>query len=117
MWSIENTRKGWAIVKPGRAWARVVGGILAAIWGLGLIGLFAGGGFFLFMFATVLFGAPAAVLIFGPGDTKLHLIRALLDVRDVAGGSLVTLVDERQRRHELITDRVTAEAVRTTLTS
>jgi hypothetical protein len=106
------------VERQGRLWAKIVSGVLLAPWLLlTLLPLLTGYGFSpLDLVWTILLFVPAAALSFGHGRTKRHRVIAVTDARQVAGGTLVTVVDAQQGTHQLIVSADAAEGIADSLT-
>lgn len=119
-WYIWNTtERGWCVVRDGAKAVQVIVVVLWIVGAFAIIGSIAGsiGGQ-----ANLGFGILSAVfwalVLILPGiilnrffDSSIDPIAAVVDVRSVAGGTVVTLLDSRSRRREVLTDARTADSL------
>lgn len=106
---ITYTRSGWVVERVSR-YGMALGAILLGVaWFIVCVPLMPSGRWWgLIFLATLIFGIPAAILAAKSGRQRRRII-AVIDAREVAGGVLLRVVDERQVQHELVTDNHTAE--------
>lgn len=112
---IVNRNGGYWIEKPQSTAAGVVVTITGLLWAVfGTTSLIAGtpGGAVL---ATLIFGIPA-MLIATLARTRRYRVAAVLDARQVAGGVWLNIMDDRNVRHEVVTDEATSQGVAYVLT-
>lgn len=110
MKKIKLHRGVYYVERGRRMWADVLSAVLFVLWVItalipGLTGATGAGGV---IFGTVILLVPALILSYGPSRPKRWKIAAVVDGRDVPGGVLLTVMDVRNQRHELIVDQAVA---------
>lgn len=115
MWTIEQTPAGWAVVKPGKSWARGVGWALVGLYALLVLGgaamMSPREGFILLFLFSVPLALPGVLLLTLLARDKRYAVRALIETRVISGGVLVTVFDTSGVRREALTDAATADSL------
>lgn len=111
MWQLNFDEQGPFVTKQGANWARVVGAILTIIGGLGTLSNFAGGVPALGLVWALVVLMPGIVLLTTLAKAKTRRVAAVLGSVPVAGGTVVTLLDDAQERHEVLADQPTVDRV------
>ncbi|WP_062464007.1 hypothetical protein [Demequina soli] len=113
MWTLARTPDGPRLMWTHVRWARIVALLLIAWWALMVIAnmLLDGGSAGSIAVWTLVIGAPGVTLLYRLGVDRTCAVREVVATREVEDGLLVTVMDDRARRHEVLTDPSTAAAV------
>jgi len=99
-----------AVQVSGSAGATIGAAVLLAAWVVIMVGALlmpATTGLLMMILATGVLGVPAWILS-QRGRRRRFYIKALLEARSVPGGTLVTVLDDRGVRHELVMSEAAA---------
>lgn len=116
MWQIAVDERGARLVQ-GVGWARGLGIAMMAVGALGAGAAFVGGRVLVGSLLLGLMVLPGVILTQTLGKRRERRITSVVKSAAVADGVLVTLTDETNKRHELLTDADTVRRVLDALTS
>lgn len=120
MWELRQTSDGWAVARERRkapTWGGAVLFTFGTLWALGgLVQIFTGipaVGLFIFVMGAGI--AALGYVLISRFSEKVNPVRLLVAAQPGAGGVLVTVVDDSNARHDLVTDHATATALQSAL--
>lgn len=114
---IIGSPRGVFVEQPGNGWAAFFGILLGVLWLLLLLPALTGvpAWIVLAVIATGILGVPTFFLL-RAGSRRRHRVTAILESRDVPGGTYLMVMDDHQRRHEVVADPAVAAGLANVLT-
>lgn len=114
MWSIEQRGGTYGLKKSGKVWASIISGVLLAAWLIAAIGVAVAADPYLYPYLlvwTIVLVLPAWIISRTLGQTQHRHIAAVVSAQEAMGGTVLTVMDHKNERHDIVTTPHIAQAI------